>query len=334
MAKVMYGYGNTMLTWSQMDQKSTWIRLHPEMRRRFKALVEHLATRGVVLGVGTGWRVQPANKPGFASPGNSWHEGVPVESKANALAIDTVPASSWDAMEAELARFGLRSFRHVNNEPWHIQLIEIPAGRKYATTLPPIKTWNLPQIGTGGGEPTTPTPPTTTTNYDPAPQPTLKEGSSGPEVVDLQNQCNFWGWGDVGKADGQFGPRTKAAVQEMQTVLKLTSDGIYGPQSAKALQSFLKGMSGLAGGDQSGGTQPDNGSYKPGDRTLKVQTPKMRGSDVKWVQETLRGQGLQVTVDSWYGNDTKQKVQTMQGWNNLTKDGVVGPKTWAVLKQY
>lgn len=136
----------TMLTWDQMMTKTTVRNLHPEVRRRFRALIEFAAAEGVPLGVGTAWRVQPnPPPPGFAKPGNSWHESCPVAPmSATALAIDTVPATSWDWMEPRLAAFGLRSFRTVNNEPWHIQPLEVPTSRKFATTLPPLQVWPLP----------------------------------------------------------------------------------------------------------------------------------------------------------------------------------------------
>jgi len=143
-----YGYSSpmTMLTWDQMMAKTTVRNLHPEVRRRLKALIEFAATEGVPLGVGTGWRVQPdPPPPGFAQPGNSWHESCPVSPQsATALAIDTVPASSWTWMEANCAAFGFRTFRNVNNEPWHIQPVEVPTSRRFATTLPPLQVWPLP----------------------------------------------------------------------------------------------------------------------------------------------------------------------------------------------
>lgn len=147
-----YGYQGTVLTEAQLNTKATWIYLHPEMRRRALAMFNHMLDRGVQIGIGTGWRVQPVNKPGFAPPGNSWHESVPVSPRTpTALAIDVVPAAAWKHMEPILADFHLRSFRNVNSEPWHIQPIEIPAGRRYATTLPPLNTPILP-----GETPTTP----------------------------------------------------------------------------------------------------------------------------------------------------------------------------------
>jgi hypothetical protein len=172
----MYGYQGQMISWAEMEKKATWQRLHPEMRRRAKALIQHLAAKGTPLGVGTGWRVQPTGKAGFASPGNSWHEGVPVESRANALAIDFVPTSSFNAMEMEMHKFGLRSFRHVNNEPWHGQPAEIPASRRRATTLPTIHIHQIAGVDEVSYE----------KEYTPSAP--LKEGDRNTRVTHLQDK--------------------------------------------------------------------------------------------------------------------------------------------------
>lgn len=81
-------------------------------------------------------------------------------------------------------------------------------------------------------------------------------------------------------------------------------------------------------------TPKPSDEYKLGSRTLKLASPTMRGNDVRWVQQTLRNQGLTISVDSYYGRQTVDRVKSMQGWNGLTKDGIVGPKTWAVLFKY
>jgi hypothetical protein len=145
-ARYPYAYGSTTLTMEELEAKETVYNLYPEMWRRFSALMEYAYECGVPLGVGTGWRVQPnPPPPGFAQPGNSWHESCPVNpTSATALAIDAVPESSWPWMEEHLAAYGLRSFRDVNEEPWHCQPVEAPASRSYATTLPPIGVWPLP----------------------------------------------------------------------------------------------------------------------------------------------------------------------------------------------
>lgn len=236
------GMGN-MISWPQMMQKSTVRNLHPEVQRRFYALIHAASAVGVPLGVGTGWRVQPnPPPPGFAKPGNSWHESCPVSpTSATAYAIDTVPNVSWDWMEAHCGNFGFRTFRNVNKEPWHIQPTEIPASRKYATTPPPLYIWRLP------GTDVTPTPPTPT----PTPPP-----SGGTFTLELQKneltpakRSQLRGNGDVfliqqiaqghfrqlgnpvydcGSPDGDYGDRTQQAVRQLQADGGLAQDACCG----------------------------------------------------------------------------------------------------------
>jgi hypothetical protein len=56
----------------------------------------------------------------------------------------------------------------------------------------------------------------------------LKNGSSGPAVVQLQKKLRI-------AADGAFGPATKKAVRRYQRGHGLTVDGVVGPQTAGAL---------------------------------------------------------------------------------------------------
>ncbi len=145
-----------LLTIEQTAQRETVRRVHPEFWRRVAAMMTEANRVGVPLGPGTGWRVQPLNpdgscKQGFACPGNSYHEGFMPDGRStpngvhdvNAMAFDMVPSTSWDWMGANCARFGLVDFSDVNNEPWHIQPVEIPRSRNRATSPPPLATWNL-----------------------------------------------------------------------------------------------------------------------------------------------------------------------------------------------
>ena len=64
--------------------------------------------------------------------------------------------------------------------------------------------------------------------------PVLQQGSSGPEVADLQNKLRDRGF-DPGASDGSFGPGTAAAVEAFQRSAGLGADGVVGPQTAAAL---------------------------------------------------------------------------------------------------
>ena len=59
-------------------------------------------------------------------------------------------------------------------------------------------------------------------------RPTVKQGSKGADVKYLQNKLGI-------TADGDFGPKTKAAVVAFQTKNGLTADGIVGPKTWKAV---------------------------------------------------------------------------------------------------
>jgi len=131
MTTFIFGYGGSRLTIAQYETTTTIRKLNFEFWNRTKGLMIEASNVGRDLGVGTGWRVQPANGgSGFASPGNSNHEGFPADGvSGGAVAADMVGDLNW--MEANVARFGLRTFRYVNNEPWHIQPAEIPASRNW-----------------------------------------------------------------------------------------------------------------------------------------------------------------------------------------------------------
>lgn len=146
-----YGYAGTpqgmgtQFTIAQYEQQTTIRQLNFEFWRRVKALMEYAAANGVPLGVGTGWRIQPSNGgPGFASPGNSNHEGFPADGHSGgAVAADMVPNTSWNWMQGQLYRFGLKSFANVNGEPWHIQPAEIPNSRNYRREPWVLQPWPI-----------------------------------------------------------------------------------------------------------------------------------------------------------------------------------------------
>jgi peptidoglycan hydrolase-like protein with peptidoglycan-binding domain len=58
----------------------------------------------------------------------------------------------------------------------------------------------------------------------------LKYGSTGPDVVDLQNRLGI-------AADGKFGPGTRKAVEAFQKAHGLKKDGIVGPNTWAALDT-------------------------------------------------------------------------------------------------
>ncbi len=272
-----------MLTFDELERQDTWRKLHPEVKRRAAAMMAAAAAAGVPLGVGTGWRSFATQLAGyrrdprrFARPGNSNHEGFTANGNGDrdAVAADMVPNSSWAWMEENCGRFGLRTFRAVNHEPWHIQPIEIPASRKGRTVRWDLPTWVLPvdtpvppvlQPVPPIVEPLppvadAPAPPDDTPPAPPTPivippaQPTIERdlipmnktvlhpdlraqlaGNGDVRLVQvlalglykLTGNATF----DVGPVDGDYGPRTQAAVRVMQGLGGVEIDGVVGPQS-------------------------------------------------------------------------------------------------------
>ena len=62
----------------------------------------------------------------------------------------------------------------------------------------------------------------------------LRRGNSGPQVRNLQTLLSAQGF-DCGEADGEFGPKTAAALTAFQRAHGLAADGEFGGESFTAL---------------------------------------------------------------------------------------------------
>lgn len=261
------GYGSTRRTAEQLKTWTPWAGLHPEIQRRVLALMNRALDIGVDLGVGGGFRTEQeqlrlflsrhnevssggccsyngkryaviAGMAHAAPPFRSYHEGtVNVNGVLKGVALDMVGwENGW--MEKNLAAYGMRSFASLSgsmHEPWHIQNVEFTTSRaSYDPKLHTIKTWTLPSV---------PPPPSGAIDI---PTPTLRLGSTGTEVRELQSHCRFWNWlPTTSPIDGDFGSITEGAVKKMQATLKLTQDGVYGPVTAEAYRKFLAALANL-----------------------------------------------------------------------------------------
>lgn len=258
------GYGTTRRTLSELLAWSKFAGVHPEVQRRVIALMDGARRVGVDLGVGGAFRtydeqlalflsrhneVASGGCCGFngkryalisgaahaAPPYRSYHEGtVNVNGTLKCVALDMVGwENGW--MEANITPYGMKTFTLVNSEKWHIQPTEFPNSRSsYDPLLHTLKTWALPAP-----------PPSVPSGTVAFPDPTLRSGSTGTEVRELQQHCKFWNWYPY-NVDGSFGPRTVEAVKKMQAVLRITQDGVYGPVTASAYREYLKVMGSLS----------------------------------------------------------------------------------------
>ena len=103
----------------------------------------------------------------------------------------------------------------------------------------------------------------------------------GEDVRAVQQRLLDLGYHEVGTANGVFGPQTKAAVEQFQTVERLTTDGIVGPQTwARLFDPAAQPFPGMLSGNM-----PVNNSilFLDGDGiTLKKMHPAP-GSEVETV---------------------------------------------------
>jgi peptidoglycan hydrolase-like protein with peptidoglycan-binding domain len=139
-------------------------------------------------------------------------------------------------------------------------------------------------------------------------KPTLRRGSTGQAVKELQQLLFHWGY-YFGAIDGIFGVYVENAVKGYQHRVFLTEDGIVGPLTWQALYSGA----------------PVN---MP---TLMIGSS---GNAVKIVQNVLKLNGYYFgSIDGFFGPMTKVAVIQLQTNKGLPADGIVGPKTWHALSK-
>ena len=135
---------------------------------------------------------------------------------------------------------------------------------------------------------------------------TVRRGDRGQAVEELQQILNDLGYG-AGAADGIFGARTETAVRVFQADNGLTADGLVGRRTKEVLEEKAKPLPTLRRGD--------------------------RSDDVAYLQGLLNDAGYDVgAADGIFGARTESAVRGFQTDNGLTADGIVGRRTWAVLR--
>jgi peptidoglycan hydrolase-like protein with peptidoglycan-binding domain len=136
-------------------------------------------------------------------------------------------------------------------------------------------------------------------------QPTLEQGSEGPDVKGLQEalvELDF----KPGEVDGVFGVFTSSAVKSFQRWATLTADGVIGPATWERLDDA----------DMS-------------DPTLREGSV---GVAVRGLQRRLIAAGFDIDrIDGHFAAQTDAAVRALQKRHELTVDGVAGPQTWERL---
>jgi peptidoglycan hydrolase-like protein with peptidoglycan-binding domain len=127
--------------------------------------------------------------------------------------------------------------------------------------------------------------------------PLVQQGQTSESARSVQFLVN--GHGGSLATDGVFGPLTKAAVQSFQSAHGLADDGIVGPLTWPAL-------------------------------IIEVRMGS-NGPAVSGVQSQIHSRIQRPDVDGIFGPDTNEVVTALQQAASLVVDGIVGPNTWQAL---
>ena len=183
----------------------------------------------------------------------------------------------------------------------------------------------------------TPTPtPTPSPTPGATPSRTLRYGSSGEDVKLLQNRLIELGYLS-GRADGNFGSTTLAAVKAFQKNNGLTQDGVAGTQTYKKLFSASALPADEVTPTSTATPTPTptptpTASPTPGATPSRTLRYGYTGEDVKLLQNRLIELGyLSGKADGTFGSTTLAAVKAFQKNNGLTQDGVAGTQTYKRL---
>ena len=170
-------------------------------------------------------QVVPAGLPPF--PSGAWQPANPVTSAMVSRAFQLLP-QLWSSGQGtfKTEQTGGRWVTYMA-APTRAQDGSTKNGVVAYTTSQPQQS-NSPIAVTPGRALPTGTVPATFTDNAKQTHPTLRQGSTGPSVIWVQQQLHV-------SADGKFGPGTKAAVVAFQAQHGLTADGVVGPQTWAAL---------------------------------------------------------------------------------------------------
>jgi hypothetical protein len=144
-------------------------------------------------------------------------------------------------------------------------------------------------------------------------------GSTGNKVKDIQKLVGV-------TVDGVFGPATAAAVTGWQKKLQIPADGIWGPRTEEATTQFLAWIT----------RQPAAPETSPFLEAVADSRNKVIGAGningaVKIAQLLLGANGYYVVTDGVFGPNTVNATKRFQAANHLTADGIIGPNTWSAL---
>jgi len=147
-------------------------------------------------------------------------------------------------------------------------------------------------------------------------------GSTGDKVREIQTIVGV-------PADGIYGPQTEAAVRQWQSNLHLTVDGVWGPLTEEATNNLFAFLVNLPAVQE---INPNNPFLQTlNDAVSSVLQSGSTGGEVQILQAGLNGKGYPLVADGVFGPKTDAAVRQFQSDRNLQVDGIVGPQTWQAL---
>jgi peptidoglycan hydrolase-like protein with peptidoglycan-binding domain len=154
---------------------------------------------------------------------------------------------------------------------------------------------------------------------------TLKQGSTGPAVVELQKFLNVKLNADL-VVDGTMNLQTVAALKTWQSANGLVADGVAGPKTKEIMNgqtpTYIPPTSYPA----------NTTTYNFGTTTLKQGST---GPAVKELQRFLNNNlNLGLVLDGKLGPKTIAVIKIWQANHGLVADGLVGPKTKTMMASY
>src|SRR5262245_35660718 len=163
---------------------------------------------------------------------------------------------------------------------------------------------------------------------------TIKAGDKGEMVTALQTKLAKLGFAI--KPDGAFGPTTKQAVEELQTMFGYNVDGMVGDGTQKLIDAQMgygfraDKPEGVKRALEAQGKKTNQGALA-GAALKRMLKRGMEGADVRYLQRRLVTLGIQITVDGKYGEATEQAVRKVQEAFRFTVDGIVGEGTHQLI---
>lgn len=160
------------------------------------------------------------------------------------------------------------------------------------------------------------------------PSPTLKKGSKGDAVKNLQKFLNWYGNFKLA-VDGQFGSGTYNALATFQRTEGIGADGIYGKQSYTKAKAYVQ----VSPPSVTPTVKKPSGKYSGSipSPTLKKGS---KGTSVKNLQLFLTWYGIKVSADGDFGAKTQDALKVFQKTEGISADGIYGKNSQTKANAY